>query len=309
MGIQLMILAALFIAASNWCMRKSVDAGGSSKAFLVIQLTIVFIVAVLLNPVRTGHYAWSSCMAAFGLSGGIILGAMMAALGKSVEKGPPGLSFAMLASATVMPALLMALIFGASFGYIYHWWNGLGSLIVVLGLFWAGWQTASKSDQLKKWCFFATAAFLLHVAFLMFMQWRALFMHFPGENGLFLSFDTDDARSQWFMPMVFLAASTIQIISYASSEKRLPQKKEYFFGTLGGIANGTGTFLMICATEVASSWEHATIFPIFSVALIIFCNVWAQTLYKEKVNWLAAGLCLVGILIGTLDWPHLLKLS
>ncbi len=306
MGIQLMILAALFVAISNWCMRKSIDAGGSSKAFLVIQLTIVFIVAILLNPVRTGVYAWSNCMAAFGLSGGIVLGAMMAALGKSVEKGPPGLSFAILSSATVMPAIVMALFFGSGFGYIYHWWNGIGSIIVVAGLFWAGFQTASRSDQMKKWLLFAAAAFVLHVIFLVFMQWRALFINFPGENGLFLSFDVEDALSQWYMPMVFLAASVMQIVNYASSEKKLPKKKEYLFGTIGGIANGTGTFFMIRATEVSSTWEHAAIFPLFSVSLIIFCNLWGQWLYREKVNWWASALCLLGILIGTLDWPRLL---
>jgi hypothetical protein len=306
MGIQLMILAALLVAVSNYCMRKSVDAGGSSKAFLAIQLFIVFLVAILLNPVRTGNYQWSNCMAAFGLSGGLILGAMMAALGRSVEKGPPGLSFAMLSSATVMPALLMALIFGAQFGYIYTWWNGLGSLIVVVGLFWAGCETAQRSSQMKKWAFFATAAFLLHVIFLVFMQWRALFINFPGENGLFLSFDVDDAISQWFMPMVFLAASFMQIVTYATTEKRLPKRKEVLFGVLGGIANGTGTFFMICATEISTPWEHAAIFPIFSVGIIIFCNLWGQWLYREKVNWAASALCLAGILIGTLDWSRLL---
>ncbi|MES2344446.1 MAG: hypothetical protein V4494_00710 [Chlamydiota bacterium] len=302
MGIQLMLLAALFVAISNLCMRKSIDAGGSSKAFLVIQLFIVFLVAILLNPVRTGKYEWSFCMAAFGLSGGIVLGAMMAALGKSVEKGPPGLSFAMLSSATVMPAIIMAFLFGEGFGYIYNWWNGLGSCIVVAGLFWAGWETAKRSSQMKRWLFFALSAFILHAIFLVFMQWRALFINFPGENGLFLSFDVNDAINQWFMPMVFLAASVMQMVSYASSEKKLPKKQEYLFGTLGGIANGTGTFFMIYATEVSSSWEHAAIFPIFSVALIIFCNLWGQWLYREKVNWRSCALCLLGILIATLDW-------
>lgn len=305
MGIQLMLLAALLVAISNLCMRKSIDAGGSSKAFLVIQLLIVFLVAILLNPMRTGKWEWSYCMAAFGLSGGIVLGAMMAALGKSVEKGPPGLSFAMLSSATVMPAVVMAILFGSSFGYFYHWWNGVGSAIVVLGLFWAGWETLERSKQMKKWLFFATAAFALHIIFLVFMQWRALFINFPGENGLFLSFDVDDAINQWFMPMVFLAASIMQIVSYASSEKRLPKKKEYLFGALGGVANGTGTFFMIYATEVSNSWEHAAIFPIFSVALIIFCNLWGQWLYKEKINWKASAFCLIGILIATIDWSSL----
>ena len=49
------------------------------------------------------------------------------------------------------------------------------------------------------------------------------------------------------------------------------------------------------------------IFPIFAVTIILLCNLWGQKLYKEKVNWMASGLCVVGLLIGTLDWKALLK--
>jgi drug/metabolite transporter (DMT)-like permease len=153
MGIQLMIIASLFVAASNFCMRRSIDSGGSSKAFLMIQLSLVFLVAILLNPVRTGDYAVSSCMIYFGLAGGIILAIMMICLGKSLESGPPGLTFAALNSSTVMPMVLMVFLFGAPFGYVYTLFNGLGSLLVVLGLFWAAWAArSSEKDAVGSLC-------------------------------------------------------------------------------------------------------------------------------------------------------------
>src|SRR3990170_4703607 len=113
MGIQLMIVASIFVAASNFCMRRSIDSGGSSKAFLMIQLFLVFLVAIVLNPVRTGDYHWSACMAIFGLAGGIVLAAMMVFLGKALESGPPGLTFAALNASTVMPMLLMGLFYSS----------------------------------------------------------------------------------------------------------------------------------------------------------------------------------------------------
>jgi hypothetical protein len=243
-------------------------------------------------------------MGAFGIAGGLILAAMMASLGRALETGPPGLTFAALNASTVMPMILMVLLFGSSFGYIYTLWHGIGSILVVAGLFWAGWK-ASKWDQKGNWAMFITAAFCLHVIFLVFMQWRALFINFPGANGLFLSFDVDDAKSEWFMPMIFLAAALIQAVIYFSAEKRRPSRHETVYGILGGIANGVGTFFMIRATEVSTPFEHAMIFPIFSVTIIIICNIWGQWLYKEKVNWKANALCLVGILIGTLNWKVL----
>lgn len=304
MGIELMIIASLFVAASNFCMRRSIDSGGSSKAFLMIQLTIVFLVAVLLNPVRTGDYSMSQCMIFFGLAGGVILAIMMICLGKSLETGPPGLTFAALNSSTVMPMVLMVFLFGAPFGYIYTLFNGLGSLLVVIGLFWAGWA-ARSSEKKMKWVGFVVGAFVLHTLFLIIMQWRALFINFPGENGLFLNFDVQDAKSQWFMPAVFCAAALIQIIVYVATQKRLPNRYETAYGIMGGIANGVGTFFMIWSTEVSTPLEHAMIFPIFSIAVILSCNLWGQWLYKEKVNWLANGLCVLGILVGTLDWKVL----
>lgn len=306
MGIQLMIIASLFVAASNFCMRRSIDSGGSSKAFLMIQLSIVFLVAVLLNPVRTGDYQISECMIYFGLAGGIILAIMMVCLGKSLETGPPGLTFAALNSSTVMPMVLMVFLFGAPFGYVYTLFNGLGSIMVILGLFWAGWA-ARSTERKMRWVALVVGAFVMHTLFLIIMQWRALFINFPGENGLFLNFDVADARSQWFMPAVFFAAALVQILVYVCTQKRLPNRYETFYGILGGITNGVGTFFMIWSTEVSSPLEHAMIFPIFSVAVILSCNLWGQWLYKEKVNWLANGLCVLGILVGTLDWKVLFQ--
>ncbi len=304
MGIQLMLVAGLFIALSNYLMRKSIDAGGTTKGFLMVQLFLVFIVAILLNPVRMHDYQWSNCMAIFGIAGGVVLALMMAALGRALETGPPGLTFAALNSSTVMPSIVMVLSFGAAFGYHYTFWNGLGSLLVVLGLFWAGWQT-SKTVQKGVWLSFVSAAFFLHVLFLVFLSWRALFINYPGENGLFLSFDMDDAKNEWFMPMTFLAAFIVQALIYLFHEKRWLKKGEVLYGILGGIANGVGTFFMIRATEVATPFEHAMIYPLFSVTIILLCNLWGQWLYRERVNWKAITLCLLGIFIGTISWNAL----
>lgn len=305
MGIQLMLLAGFFVALSNYFMRRSIDAGGTTKGFLMIQLFVVFLVAIFLNPMRIGNYEWSSCMSLFGIAGGLILALMMASLGRALETGPPGLTFAALNSSTVMPSIVMVLVFGAAFGYHYTLWNGLGSLLVVIGLFWAGWNT-SKSQNKIAWLYFVTAAFFLHVLFLVFLSWKALFINFPGENGLLLSFDMDEAKNQWFMPMIFLAAFLVQAAIYFVNERRWLKRGEVAYGILGGIANGVGTFFMIRATEVATSFEHAMIYPIFSVSIIVLCNLWGQRLYKEKVNWAATAVCLLGILIGTINWSGIL---
>src|SRR5690348_9884536 len=119
MATFLMLLASMFVSLSNLCMRRSLDAGGSAKGFLVFQMSMALFVAILLNPVRTGHYEFHLSVASLGVLAGLFLAGMFFSLGKALEKGPPGLTFSILNAATVIPAIFMAAIFGAAMGYPY----------------------------------------------------------------------------------------------------------------------------------------------------------------------------------------------
>jgi len=305
LGVQLMVLAGIFTALSNYFLRKSIDGGGSSRAFLMIQLTITFLVAILLNPVRSGNFFFSPEIASLGLFAGIILGIMMICLGKSFEHGPAGLTVALLNASTVFPILGMVLFFGKEYGFEYTLWNAVGSLILVAGLFWAGTQTF-KSGPMGRWLFFAISAFALHVVFLILLQWRFVLLTFPGKTALFSLLSAREAGSEWFMPMTFLSAALIQLVVYVRQESRVPAPQEVRFGFLGGTANGIGTFFMIWSTEVATSVEQAMIFPIFAGTVVLTCNLWGRFLYKEKVHWRATVLAITGLIIGTLHWKTLL---
>lgn len=305
MGILFVIFAGSFTAFSNLCMRKSIDNGGTSKSFLMIQLSIAFLVAILLNPVRTGSYEWNMLIVSLGLLAGFILGFMMLSLGRALEKGPPGLTFAALSGATVMPGLLMAMIFGSGFGFEYRYWHALGSILVLGGLFWAGWGFAGMKDK-NRWLLFSISAFSAHVLFLVMMQWRSLIINHAGGISSLLT--SSEAQSQWFMPMIYLAAALLQTIVFLKDEKRMPSLIEWGYGFLGGATNSLSTFFLIWATEVATGLENATIFPVFSVTIILLCNAWGQKLYQEKVNWKASQVCALGLFIGTVDWKAVMSL-
>lgn len=305
MGIQLMLLSALCAAFSNLALRKSIDKGGTSQVYLVIQLAITALFAVLLNPVRTGDYTWSTSMAIFAIAAGMVLGLFMSTFGKALENGPPGLTIAMLNCSTVMPILLMLLFFGNSFGFVYTAWNALGSLLVIAGLCWAGWQSSDHVDR-KRWLLFVVLAFSFHILYLVFLQWRVLFINFPGREGLGLPIQAQEAASQWFMPLVFLAAAAMQTYLLLRTQRRAPNQGELYYGAVGGIANGACAFFMIKSTEVASSLEQAMIFPIFSVALILACNIWGKWLYKEQIHWKGNLTSIAGLVLGTVNWAAVL---
>ncbi len=301
MAILWVFVAAAFVALSNLSMRKSVDAGGSAKAFLVFQMTVAFLVAILLNPVRTGNYAVNWPIAGLGIGAGVIFALMLYALGRAVEKGPPGITFSILNAATVMPGILMALAFGAAYGFVYNAWHGLGSLLVIAGLFWAGKGLQGMQEK-RTWLFFSAMMFGLHVLLLGLLQWRALLLNLPNPEELASFFTSEQIKSEWFMPFMYLVSAIVQLVIYLRTERRVPKAIEAFHGVCGGAANSLCTFFLIWATEAATPLENAVIFPVFSVVGIILSNLWGQKLYQEQVNWRACQLCAFGLIVGTVDW-------
>jgi hypothetical protein len=299
LGLQLMVVAGVLTALSNFFFRRSIDAGGTSRAFLVIQLSMMSFVAILLNPMRVGNFTFNFEMALYGILAGIVFSLMMSSIGKALECGPAGLTIALLNASTVFPILGMVALYGKGFGFEYTLWNGAGSLIVLAGLFWAGFEKV-RSQAMGRWLFFALGAFALHILFLILLQVRGVLLNFPQEQFLILS--SDKAGCQWFMPIAFFTAAAIQLVVYLRKEARKPAAQEMRFGLLGGAANGLGTFFLIWSTEVATSLEQAMIFPLFAVTIVLGCNLWSRFFYKEDVHWKATAVALAGIAVGSIDW-------
>ncbi len=301
LGTAIMMLAGSIVGFANYFLKRSIDAGGSSKVYLMIQLGVTFFVAILLNPVRSGNFSFSPEMASLGLLAGVVLGFMMLSFGKALECGPAGLTSAILNASTVFPILGMVAFFGKDYGFHYTLSNGAGSIILLAGLFWAGYETVHR-EAFRKWLYLALAACFLHIVFLLILQYRFVLLSFPGESSLFFNLSQREAASEWFMPMTFFSAAVMQVIVYIKQELRPIKKEEIRFGLLGGAFQGVGTFFMIIATEKATALEQAMIFPIFSLMIVLVCNIWGQFLYKEKVHWRAMTVSLFGLLVGALNW-------
>jgi drug/metabolite transporter (DMT)-like permease len=216
-------------------------------------------------------------------------------IGKALQKGPAGLTFAAVNSASVMPAIVIVFMIGSLIDYQLTPYDLAGSVLVLAGLFWAGWDKSAKPGT-RAWIVFAAAAFFLHVFFLVLTECRAIFLnqHFSIENNFF---NAEKMASEWFVPTIFAAAAGMHILLYCAAERRIPMKREVLWGILGGIFNGVCAFFFMRAAEMATVRETAYIIPIFSISLIIVCNFWGQWLYNEKVNWKANTLCLLGIFI------------
>jgi len=301
MGILYAFFAAVLAATSNLLLRRSIDKGGSSRGYLVVQLSFSFLFMILLNPIRTMDLAPNLPSILLGLFGGLLLGGVMWSLGKSLEVGPPGLSLAIINTSSIMPAIMLVILFGAEYGHGYTIMNGCGSLLVVLGILWAGWTRDGNTNR-KVWLIFVSAVFIFHTIYLVYLQWWAMVLSPDLPISRFLPFHMEPVHIAWFMPAIFFSAAIVQWMVYWSRESNWPKREEITYGLIGGVVNGMCAFFLILAPQVAETWENAMLFPIFSVGVILMCNLWAKLLYKEKVNWFANAICVSGLLVGTVAW-------
>lgn len=298
MGILCAVLAALVVALSNLCMQRSIDAGGSSRTYLVFQLFAAFFTVSLLNPIRAGQFTLHFPTLLLGACGGLVQGTLMWGIGKALERGPPGLSFAIFYTASIVPGVLLTSLFGTSYGYSYSLYNGIGSLLVIGGLFWAGRQKGLSPPP--TWRFYVLLIFCTHALMLTFLGWWSLVLvpELPLSHLLPLHVGSD--QRHWFAPAIMLVAALMHLALYVKNppSQRI-QKREIGYGILGGITSGGCNFFLVLAPQVASSWENTMIFPVFAVTAILLCNLWAQLLYQERVNWMANALCVTGLVVGT----------
>ncbi len=279
-----MVISGVLGALSNLCMQKSMQQRGSLYAFFCFQMLLTFIVVTFLYPMQSGSIAINWYVLVSGIITGVSLGLVKYMIAHAVRSGPASLTFTAVNAASVVPGFLIALIVGTEV-FPYTIWQALGSICLVIGLFWA-----MSKEPSSGWIAFALFAFCLQTIFLLFSQVHGFILE---HAALY------DLASDWFVPIIFLCAAGMHCLIFAVKENRMPTKMEAFWGTLGGLLNGACAFFFMHATFATSGIERSFIFPVFSISLILSCNIWGQFLYGEKVHWRANSLCLVGVFLAT----------
>lgn len=298
------VLAALITALANLLIRRGLDMvkGAEGDPFIAHRFLTAAIVTALVIYFRHDHVPLNYPMLFLGAVSGIVLGCLQYSIGRSLQYGPPALSFIVVSAACVIPPLLMFFVFGESFGHGYTLTNFLGSLCVVLGLFWMGkTQGATSMADSRLWLFWAALAFSAGIFYQISFQWRALMLKEGLPESTLLPFHMTPAEGECFLISMFISAALFQMFLPRSGKTtNIGAKPLLVCGIIGGILNGISGFILMRATEVATSdIEKAIVFPLFTVLLISMCNTWAQMLYQERVNWRANALCMAGIVIGS----------
>ncbi|MEL7431255.1 MAG: hypothetical protein AAGI90_01825 [Chlamydiota bacterium] len=305
MGFFLIILASIFAAFYNLCMRKSVQYEQNAQGFLMVELWIAGFFSALIHPARLGVLFWTSEVVFAGISVGLVFGSMLYFLGKALEHGPAGLTVAGLNASNVFPAMVLWYFFGPKLGFVYQPQHAAGAFLVVIGIFWASWEV-SKQTYCRSWFFYLFFAVFCHVFFFVCMEWRSWMMRYPDSISQFRLLAQTSASNPWFVPSMYLGAAFLHTAIFFYKKGEVFSGSTWWLGSFGGVLNALYAFFLVWSSEKASTLEQGMLYPLFSVMTIFLCNLWGKRLYQEKIHWKACHLAFAGIFLGTVDWETVL---
>jgi hypothetical protein len=307
-----LLFSALLASVVNFLLRRNFEKGGSANAFLSLYFLSSLVLIFLIYP-QLWSIKISPVMISLGCFAGFLNFLMMGLTTKTVQTGPPGLSFTFQNASSVMPGLLLYFLFGPAFGFRLSFWLCLGFVFILTGLYLStrtvkrdvnGSQTGSEAAltqevmDLKKWLGYAVSMLLVQGVILSIFQWRLLLLNDPPYNHWLIPWSCSQEEDLWFIPAFFLIPTILQLLNFWKTEKRKFTSLEFRYGAGAGILNCVVMILLLLATKNSGFLEKAMQFPLFTVAVILFCNLWGWKIYEERVNWVGISLCVMGVIVG-----------
>lgn len=303
------IVAGLLMAINNLSIRATMGLSESKgqDPFLAWRFLAAGVVSFLIPYAQNGAFVFHSTMLTLGVFTGIVLRQLQAALEESLKYGPAAKSFIFAGGSSVVPALVMFLVFGEEFGYGYSIQSGFGMLLVVSGLVWMcqGDKKQGKGTKSspKKWLKWALISFALSALYQLIFQWRALLFREGLPESVLVPFRCSLAEGDCFLLAMLVTAGVYEAVAKnaVSLARKFTKQQIGFYSVIGGGFMGLSMFSLMQATQFASTEvEKLLVFPLYCVTLIVGCGLWGKVLYKEKVKWPANALCVVGIFVSSL---------
>jgi hypothetical protein len=308
MAIFLVIISAIFAASASLCTKKNLEKVGTSQGYLVIYF-LFSLVATFFSFIGIIHTPFNPPIFAVGAITGILIFIMMIMLPKALQHGPAGITFAFQNASSVMPSLLLFFLFGSAFHFALTPFTIIGILLIITGLILSAFpqifsEMHKKNPHLKHaftsskmWGFYITLVFILQAIIFSIFHWRSLLIESDQSHSLLFVSSSLEA-DLWFLPGSYIMATLLNALVFLF-EKRGFKKSELIFGAIGGSLNGTVTYFLLWAVDIATV-EKPILFPLFAISVILFCSFWGKRLYKETINWVAISLCILGIFLATL---------
>lgn len=293
------LLAAGCTSLHSLFFRKNVDSSINNKNYSPSGFLVLFFFSSLVCSLIFVQDLWklnvNLVILAIGVCVGLFSSTLMLLTSQALKQGPAGLTYAFLNASAVFPGVILFLLLGSDFGFSCSYFQLAGMAIVLFGLFLGAKKESENQPRASSnWLKYALACFFIQILALTFIQARCILFDYGATSGFFADFTVTEADDIWFMPGQFGASFLMQTVIFLSERKKF-QTKEVVYGSLGGTINFLSTYFLLLATKCALPFEKGILFPLFAVASMILCNIWANKLYKEKFNLKTNLLCALGI--------------
>lgn len=304
MALVYALLASLLIAFCQLCIRSNTQEIGKGEILGSIRFLVSAVICLFCFPVMQNNYSLSNHTLLLAIMAGILQGLLMLYTGKLLSLGSTNISIAILNGASVIPPIVFAFLFGERFNFSYSLFNAVGGVCVVLGFVYGARRFAVVnqggavvfSPPIKN----LSLALFFQIAFLLFLQWKALNFKPNLPASPFLPFQ-GVKEGAWFNVIMFFTCGLFLFFRSPTYKVRLNFQEITLFGLIGGLANGfSGILLLIGIDKAANSFENLLLYPILSIGTIFFCQIWGRWLFQENFHWKANLLFLLGILFSCL---------
>lgn len=299
LGGMFSLLFSLFASScasfANLLFRKNGETTSSPNVYLTIYYLSSLLCAIFIFQIWNKTFNPAALF--LGSTVGFLNIGLMLATAYALTQGPSGLTFAFQNASAIFPGFILFLLFGTPLGFSFTLLQGVGLILVLVGLF--NGAQSGEAKNFKQWLRVAMLCFALQVLALTLIQGRCILFDCSKLPPFWNHFALTPQDDGWFALGQFGTASLFQFLLAFREAKTIPSRS-ITLGLCAGAANFGSTFLLLLATKVALPETKGLLFPFFCVGNILLCNVWAWKLYKEKFNWTSNALCTAGILIGIL---------
>jgi drug/metabolite transporter (DMT)-like permease len=304
-----LISSACLAAFANFFFRRNLEKGGTSSAFLSLYFLASLILSFAFNHTLL-MTKFSPVMTLLGCFSGFLNFMMLTLTAKSFELGPPGLTLTFQNASCIFPGLLLCLLFGPSFGFFLTPWLIVGFIFIVLGLYLSSRTygklsreaaSVSSKTNFNLWLLSVISVMLLQGLILTLFQWRVLLFNCDESAHWLIPWSCLAEEDVWFIPAFFMVPALSQLFFFWKNERRKFSLSEMIYGLISGGLNCVCTVLLLLATKTVGTLKKEMLFPLFTISVILLCNIWGMKIYKEKVNWVGIIFCILGVLIGLIQ--------
>lgn len=287
----LMSSAGALIGMNNCIFKKASESKRGVSGYLSLYYGIAGVFMIVISSMKQGIlYIPSLNEILVGIVTGLLLNVVVFSFATALKVGSMPVTAAIFASASEVSSLINWSIFGSKFIEL-SWLYVVSSGLIIFAIFYPVVFYEKDAPFKKVWMYRVSLAFILHVAYMVFMTWRTHTAMNFGRHVLFRVMLPQ--MSIWIDGIAHAVASVLFFIQMRTEGNKI-SKIHIKLGIPSSIILAFAHLFLVFGLSMASPRSTPLLWPSFSASVIIFATVSGHLLLKEKFSRAQILLLLIG---------------